>query len=173
MPSLNKLTLSIRDTLDPLFCHGPSFESILNQYFPDLRQFHYTMTHRIVDEALIQDFIQWPMNSVFYENGNSKWIHIYSLPWPLNKDDKRRLPIVKGGCMTTVRSDVKRAEYMDHVMIRNSNEFIQLKTKFRRACQITTCVSIDIELPERIRKVILTKETRKIYFYENKYFFFE
>ncbi len=44
IPNLNKLTLSIRDTSDPLFCHGPNFESILTQFLPNLRQFDYTMT---------------------------------------------------------------------------------------------------------------------------------
>jgi len=73
------------------------------------------MTHRIVDQTSIEDFIQWPMNFVFYySNENCKWLHVFSLPWPLNKYDKRKLPIVKSGCNT---SDVKRAEYINHLII--------------------------------------------------------
>ncbi|CAF4004691.1 unnamed protein product, partial [Rotaria sp. Silwood1] len=34
MTNLVKLTLSIHDTFDPLFCHGPTIESILNEYLP-------------------------------------------------------------------------------------------------------------------------------------------
>jgi hypothetical protein len=78
MPNLNKLTLSIRDTPDPLFCHGTNFESILTQFLPNLQQFNYTMTHQINENTIIEDFIRWPMNIVNYE----KYIHIYSLPWP-------------------------------------------------------------------------------------------
>ncbi len=50
---------------------------------------------------------------------------------------------------------------MKHVMITKRNELFQLKTEFLRACQITTCLSIDIKLPLRIYKIILTKETRR------------
>jgi hypothetical protein len=83
------------------------------------------------------------------------------LPWPSSKDDQRRLPIVNSGCDTSVTSDVKRAEYMDHVMITKYEELFQLKTRFRRAREITNCLSIDIELPARISKVTLTKQTRR------------
>ncbi len=75
MPNLNKLTLSIRNTNDPLFCHGTNFESILTKSLPNLHQFNYTMTHRINEKTIIDDFIRWPMN---YSNENNKWIHIYS-----------------------------------------------------------------------------------------------
>ncbi|CAF1217388.1 unnamed protein product [Rotaria sordida] len=136
MPALIKLTLSIRDTHHPIFCEGPKLESILNKHLPHLHQFVYTMTHEIHSQTLIEDFIQWPMDMVFYEDDNSRWIHIYSLPWPSNKDDKRRLPLVNNGYNTTVTSN----------------------THFRRACQIKTCLLIDIKLPTRITKLILTEE---------------
>jgi hypothetical protein len=161
MPNLIRLTLSIRDTPDPIFCHGPAFESILTEFVPHLRQFDYTMTHRISENIFIEEFVRWPMKNVFYENENYKWIHLFSLPWPSSKDDQRRLPIVNSGCDTSVTSDVKRAEYMDHVMITKYEELFQLKTRFRRAREITNCLSIDIELPARISKVTLTKQTRR------------
>ncbi|CAF2028329.1 unnamed protein product [Rotaria magnacalcarata] len=66
MPNLIKLTLSIRDTPDVIFSNGPMFESILNEYVPHVRQFDYTMTHRIVDSTSIQDFIRWPMDNSKY-----------------------------------------------------------------------------------------------------------
>ncbi|CAF3975810.1 unnamed protein product [Rotaria sordida] len=157
MPNLIKLTLSIRNTPDPMFCHGPYLESTLNKYLPQLRQFDYTMTHRLVDQILIGDFTRWSMHVVFNENKDYKWVHIYSLPWPSNKDDKRRLPIVKGECNTSVQSDVKIFEWLDHVLITKPSELIQLKTHFRRARKITTDISIHIALPKRICKIIYTK----------------
>jgi hypothetical protein len=171
MPNLIKLTLSIRDTTDTLFFHGPYFESISNEYLPELRQFDYTRTHRLINQTLIEDFTRWPMHVVFNENKDFKWIHIYSLPWPSNKDDKRQLPIVKGECNTSVRSDVKLFEYMDHVLITKSSELIRLKTRFRRARKITTGISINIALPERIRKIIFTKPMCKIVLSNNEIFF--
>ncbi|CAF4593783.1 unnamed protein product, partial [Rotaria magnacalcarata] len=66
MPNLIKLTLSIRDTPDVIFSNGPMFESILNEYVPHVRQFDYTMTHRILDSTSIQDFIRWPMDNSKY-----------------------------------------------------------------------------------------------------------
>jgi len=161
MKYLIKLTLSIRDTPDPTFSHGPKFESILTEYVPHLNQFDYTMTHRIVDQSLIEDFIQWPMNFVYYSNENCKWLHVFSLPWPSNKYDKRKLPIVKSGCNTSVTSDVKRAKYIDHIMITKQDDFVLLNTQFGRVRQVTTCLSIDIKLPLRVSKLILSKETRK------------
>ncbi|CAF1455040.1 unnamed protein product [Rotaria sordida] len=159
MSNIIKLTLSIRDTPDSQFCHGPTMESILTEYLPYLRQFDYTMTHRVTDELLIEDFIRWSMNVTYYFNENSKWIHIYSLPWPSNKDDQRRLPIVKNGYMVVVGSGVKRAEHIEHLKITESDELIELETRFDRVCKITTCFSIDRKLPERITKLILTEET--------------
>ncbi|CAF5033123.1 unnamed protein product, partial [Rotaria sp. Silwood1] len=158
MPNLIKLTLSIRDTLDPTFCHGPKFESVLMGYLSDLRQFDYTMTHRIGEKTLIEDFIIWTMNSVSYDDENSHWIHIYSFPWPSSKDDKRELPFLKDGYNLSVTSQAEQDQYMKHVIIIEANQFVKLKRHFPRACQITTCLSIDIELPLRISKVILTKE---------------
>lgn len=162
MSNLIKLTLSIRDTPDVIFSNGPMFESILNEYVPHLRQFDYTMTHRIVDSTSIQDFIKWPMDVVFYENENCKWVHIYSSPWPSRPDDPRRLPIVNGGSNLSVKSDVKRSEYMECIMITKQDEFKQLKTHFRRAHQLMSCLLIDVELPKRFSKVILTEQSRKM-----------
>jgi hypothetical protein len=45
MSNLNKLTLSIRNTNDPLFYHGTNFELILSKSLSNLCQFNYTMTH--------------------------------------------------------------------------------------------------------------------------------
>jgi hypothetical protein len=101
------------------------------------------------------------MNFVNYETENSKWIHIYSLPWPSSRDDQRRLTIIQNGCNTSVKSDVKRFEYMEHVLITKSEEFFQLKTKFIRARQLTTSSPIDIELPRRISKLTFSEQTRK------------
>jgi hypothetical protein len=162
MKNLLKLTLSIRNTLDPIFSHGPIFESMLIQYLPNLHEFDYTMTHKIIDQTSIEDFILWPMNIVFYQNENSDWLHIYSLPWPSNKHDKRQLPIVEDGCNTSVILEVERTQYIKHVKITKHDELVQLNTRFPRASQITIDFSIDIKLLSRISKVILTKQTRKI-----------
>ncbi|CAF1062592.1 unnamed protein product [Rotaria sordida] len=72
------------------------------------------------------------MNVTYYFNGNSKWIPIYSLRCPSNKDDQRRLSIVKNGYMTSVGSNIKRAEHIEHVKITKSDELIELKTRFHR-----------------------------------------
>jgi hypothetical protein len=104
----------------------------------------------------------------FYENDNCGWIHIYSLPWPSSKEDKRQLPVVKDGYNRSVRSDVEQYEYIKDVTITTVNQLIELKRHFRRVCQITTRLPIDIQLPLRISKLILTKETRKKLFYQRK-----
>ncbi|CAF4442859.1 unnamed protein product, partial [Adineta steineri] len=113
----------VRDTSDPIFCHGPSIESILNEYLPNLCKFDYTMTHRIneEDQEFIQCYCQWPMNIIFYENEGCKWVHIYSSPWPSNKNDQRRLPLVKSGCYTTIDSTIQRPQYIDHLLISKKN----------------------------------------------------
>ncbi|CAF3394730.1 unnamed protein product, partial [Rotaria sp. Silwood2] len=160
MKNLIKLSLSIRNTFDSTFCHGTKFESILNENLSNLCQFDYTITHQMDDNTLIKNFVQWPMSFVFYENENCKWVHIYSLPWPSSKYDKRELPIFKDGYNTSVTSNVKRSEYMDDIVITKSDEFYLLTTQFRRACQITTNLSIDTILPSHICKLILSKETR-------------
>jgi hypothetical protein len=46
-------------------------------------------------------------------------------------------------------------------MITKHNELIELKTRFRHAYQLTTGLSIDIKLPSRFSKVILTTQIRK------------
>ncbi len=164
MPSLIKLALSIHDTPEPIFCHGPKLESILIEHLPCLRQFDYTITHKIVEQTLIKDFVRWPMNIFFYENENCKWIHMYSLPWPSNKDDQRRIPIINGRFIISGQSDFKRVTYMKRVIITEHKEFLELKTDFLHAFQIRTCLEIDIVLPIRISKLILSKETRKSFF---------
>ncbi|CAF3710208.1 unnamed protein product [Adineta steineri] len=160
MPNLNELTLSVRDTSDPIFCHGPSIESILNEYLPNLGKFDYTMTHRIneEDQEFIQCYCQWPMNIIFYENEDCKWVHIYSSPWPSNKNDQRRLPLVESGCYTTIDSTIERPQYIDHLLISKKNEFYDLEKIFCRTKKITTSLSIDIQLPLRISTIILTKK---------------
>ncbi|CAF4788471.1 unnamed protein product, partial [Rotaria sp. Silwood2] len=98
------------------------------------------------------------MNIVSYENGNAQWVHIFSLLWPSNKDDKRQLPIVRTVYNISVTSNVKQTKYMTHVLIAKHNQLNQLKKHFRRVSQITTCLFIDIKLPSRISKLILTKQ---------------
>ncbi|CAF1059694.1 unnamed protein product [Rotaria sordida] len=161
IPSVIKLTLSIRDTYDTTFCHGPKFESILNEYLPNLHAFNYTMTHRIIDQTLTESFIRWPMNVAYYENLNHCWIHIYSLPWPSDKNDKRELPIVKDGLNRLVQSGIGPSECVKDIMITNGNQWIELKTQFHRVCQLRTCLPINIELPLRISKVILTQQIHR------------
>ncbi|CAF4171947.1 unnamed protein product, partial [Rotaria sordida] len=58
MAALVKLTLSIRNTSDPIFCHGAIFESILLEYSSNLRQFDYTITYRIDNYTLVKDFVR-------------------------------------------------------------------------------------------------------------------
>ncbi|CAF0915236.1 unnamed protein product [Rotaria sordida] len=58
--------------------------------------------------------------------------YIYSLRFPSNKDDQRRLSIVKNGYMTSVGSNIKRTEHIEHVKITKSDELIELKTRFHR-----------------------------------------
>jgi len=162
MTNLIKLTLSIHDTLDPQFCHGPTLESILNEYLPHLRQFHYTMTHPIAKQILIKNFVRWPMNVTYYGREDCRWIHIYSLPWPENKNDKRQLPIVRVGSKPSVSSDVKRSAYMERVIITKDDEFNLLNTEFGHACDmISYCSLNDIKLPCRISKLIFSSQTRK------------
>ncbi len=58
MSNQNKLTLSIHNTFNLRFSHEHNFESILNEFLPNLRQFDYTMIHRITTEELIKDFVR-------------------------------------------------------------------------------------------------------------------
>ncbi len=90
-----------------------------------------------------------------------------SLPWASSRDDRRTLPVHRYGSNSSVTSDVKISEYLNDVIITKSEEFIQLKTEFIRTRQLITCLSIDIELPLRISKLIFSRETRK-YLLSNK-----
>jgi hypothetical protein len=101
-----------------------------------------------------------------YENENCKYVHIYSLPWPSNKDDKRELPFFKDGSNLTVKSDVKICQYIKEIFITQSEEFSQLEKCYSRVRQIRTCLSIDIQL-QHISKLILLEKIRK-YFLLNK-----
>ncbi|CAF3479703.1 unnamed protein product [Rotaria sp. Silwood1] len=159
MKNLVKLTLSIHDTFDSLFCHGPTIESILNEYLPHLLQFHYTITHQIAKQILIEDFVRWPMNVTYYGIEHCKWIHIYSLPWPSNKNDKRHLPIVRVGSNTSVSSDVKKSAHRKYVTITKDHKFSLLNTKLNHVCEIISSVLISIKLPFRIYKVIFSINT--------------
>ncbi|CAF1587533.1 unnamed protein product [Rotaria sp. Silwood1] len=156
MTNLRKLTLNIRDTPDSRFSNGLTMESILNKYVPHLCQFDYTMTHRISDTTLIEDFIRWTMKYIYYEIDNTKWIHIYSLPWPSTRQDKREIPIVNGQHDVSVTSDVKYALYTNNVNITRENELLEINKKFSQVHQLRTCLSIDIILPQRISKLILS-----------------
>ncbi|CAF2013557.1 unnamed protein product [Rotaria magnacalcarata] len=159
MPNLRKLTLSVRDTPDRRFSHGLTIESMLNKHVPHLCQFDYTMTHRIDHREKIEDFRQWPMRSVYYEHENIKWIHMFSVPWPSNQQDKREVPIINGDYHLSVTSDVKYAHYLNHVNITTEDEMLEINKKFSRARQLTTCLSINIKLPRQISKLILSAET--------------
>ncbi|CAF5166345.1 unnamed protein product, partial [Rotaria sp. Silwood1] len=136
MKNLVKLTLSIHDTFDSLFCHGPTIESILNEYLPHLLQFHYTITHQITKQILIENFVRWSMNITYYCSKNCRWIHIYSLSWPSNKNDKRYLPIVRVGSSTLVSSDIKRSAYKKYVTITKDDKLSLLNTEFDHVCEI-------------------------------------
>jgi len=54
---------------------------------------------------------------------------------------------------------------MKHVMITKEDELIQLQSQFRRVYQITTGLSINIQLPLRISKLILLEEICKYYYF--------
>jgi hypothetical protein len=53
---------------------------------------------------------------------------------------------------------------MRDVIITKPEEFSELERHYPRVRQLTTCLSIDIELPQCISKLILGEETRKYYF---------
>ncbi len=61
-------------------------------------------------------------------------------------------------------SDVKISRYMRDVIINKMEEFYEFERYYLRIRQLTTCLSIDIELPQRISKLILGEETSKDYF---------
>jgi hypothetical protein len=109
------------------------------------------MTHLIENIKFIQDFVRWSMQTIFYGDINYRWIHIYSLPWPSSRDDRRRLSIYRYGSNRSVTSNVNGSEYLNDVIITESEEFFRLKTEFLHPCQLT-CLPIDIELPLRIYK---------------------
>ncbi|CAF3986729.1 unnamed protein product, partial [Rotaria sp. Silwood1] len=159
MTNLIKLTLSIQDTLDPLFCHGPTIESMLNEYLPHLRQFHYTITHQMTKQILIENFVRWPMNITYYGMEHGRWIHIYSLPWPSNKNDKRQLPIVRVESSPSVSSNVKRSACRKYMIITKYDKFSLLNTEFDHVYEVISSILIDIKLPFRIYKVIFSRDT--------------
>ncbi|CAF1178595.1 unnamed protein product [Rotaria sordida] len=159
MTNLVILTLSIHFTFDPLFCHGPTIESILNEYLPHLLQFHYTITHCIGQRILIENFVQWPMNVKYYHVEHLKWVHIYSLPWPANKNDKRQFPFKGAGLKPSVSSDVKRSAFRKYAIITDCNKFRCLNTEFDHVCEVISSVSIDIKLPFNIYKVVFSSDT--------------
>ncbi|CAF4080143.1 unnamed protein product [Rotaria sp. Silwood2] len=69
----------------------------MNIFHIHLCQFDYTITHQIANEILIENFVRWPMNITYYGMKDRRYIHIYPLPWSLNKNDKRQLPVVGVG----------------------------------------------------------------------------
>ncbi|CAF1258387.1 unnamed protein product [Rotaria sp. Silwood1] len=156
MPNLRKLTLSIRDTPDSRFTEGSTMEHMLMKQVPHLDQFDYTMTHRIGNKIPIDDFVLWPMNIVFYENENTRWIHLFSLPWPSNQQDKREVPIINGKYNISITSDVKYTHNINHINITTNDEMLEINEKFSRVRELTTCLSINIELPRKISKLILS-----------------
>ncbi|CAF3547142.1 unnamed protein product [Rotaria socialis] len=58
-----------------------------------------------------------------------------------------------------ITSDVKYTHYVNHVKITTEDEMLEIKEKFHRARQLTTCLSINIKLPRQISKLILSSET--------------
>ncbi|CAF1285981.1 unnamed protein product [Adineta steineri] len=160
MSTLIKLTLSIRDTPDSVFINGPKFESILIKYLPNLRQFNYTVTQKVSKKKCFKDFIQWPMDVVYYKDEKIKYMHVFSLPWPFNKDDKRKLPFVEDGYNTSVTSNVKQSQYMKNLTIIKSNDLFRLNTDFSCVYKIITYLSINIKLPPQITKLVITDVTR-------------
>jgi hypothetical protein len=161
MPNLHKLTLNIRDTRDPTFCHGSIFESMLIEHLPHLQKFDYTMTHRMSEKTLVENFLRYSMNNVYYGHDDVEWIHIYSLPWPSHREDKREIPVVNGNYHLSVTSDVQSMEYINDVHITKENDMLEMSKRFRAIRQLRTCLPIEIKLPRRISKLILSKETRK------------
>jgi hypothetical protein len=69
----------------------------------------------VENEELNEDFVRWSMIQVFYGEINYPWIHIYSLPWPSSRDDRRTLPVHEYGSNRSVTSDVKISEYLNDV----------------------------------------------------------
>ncbi|CAF3140469.1 unnamed protein product [Rotaria sp. Silwood2] len=137
MPNLRKLTLNIRDTSDPRFSHGLTMESMLIKHVSRLDKFDYTMTHRISNKTSIEDFI----------------------PWPSNRQDQRKVPIINGKYNISVTSDVKYTHYVNHVNITTNDEMLKINEKFNRVRELTTCLSIDRKLPRQITKRILSVQT--------------
>ncbi|CAF3552916.1 unnamed protein product, partial [Rotaria sp. Silwood2] len=110
------------------------------------------MIHQINDRTLFDDFVRWPMNTVFYVDENCKWIHIYSLSWSSShQKNQEQLSIAND---RSVRSDFKIGEYMKNLIITKYDELFQLQKQFHHACQIATCLLIDMKLPSRISKLI-------------------
>ncbi|CAF2729715.1 unnamed protein product [Rotaria sp. Silwood2] len=96
------------------------------------------------------------MNIVFYEHENARWIHLFSVPWPSNRQDQRKVPIINGKYNISVTSDVKYTHYINHVNITTNDEMLKINEKFNRVRELTTCLSIDRKLPRHITRLILT-----------------
>ncbi|CAF1401239.1 unnamed protein product [Adineta ricciae] len=160
MPFVLKLTLSIRNTNDITFCNGPTFESILHDYLPDLGQFIYTMTHQMREETSVGSFDRWPMNVSYYEEDHECWLHMYSLPWPVNKDDRRTLPIVKDPLNRIVQSGIGPDECVNDFMITNDHQWTELETRFRHVRRVRPYLPINILLPSKITNVTVPKEIK-------------
>lgn len=165
MKNLENLTLSIRHTNDSIFCQGNQMESLLNHSLPNLKQFHYTVTHRIDSQTFIEDFHRYSMEKVFYsdeENGSS--IHIYSLPWPANPSDQRELP------KNFNASNIQVGRSMRKIFISKQEELSQLNTLYPSARELTTNLFLNIPIPSKISKLTLTEQTSKarIFYFEEK-----
>ncbi|CAF4953286.1 unnamed protein product [Rotaria sp. Silwood1] len=93
MSNLIKLTLSIHDTFDRLFCHGPTFQSILSEYLPHLRYFDYTMTHLTVIQPSVRHLI------VERCLNDEKEMSILAHQFPNVKYLKLDLPLDKFSCI--------------------------------------------------------------------------
>ncbi|CAF4225049.1 unnamed protein product [Rotaria sp. Silwood2] len=79
-----------------------------------------------------------------------------SIPWPSNRQDQRKVPIINGKYNISVTSDVKYTHYINHVNITTNDEMLKINEKFNRVRELTTCLSIDRKLPRHITRLILT-----------------
>jgi hypothetical protein len=56
-------------------------------------------------------------------------------------------------------------EFLNDVNISRDDDILEIKKRFRQVRQLETCLSINIILPQRISKLILSEETRKKRFF--------